>query len=91
MLAESIPGESVTKAQRYLLKNMENRLTEGSRKFLEALGEVDSGSLFFYPLSLQSETLELQTQAVQNHMMAMIASCDKAEIQLNLTNKASEM
>ena len=42
MLAESIPGESATKARKYLRRDMENRLTEGSRKFLEALGEVDS-------------------------------------------------
>ena len=42
MLAESIPGESAMKARKYLRRDMENRLTEGSRKFLEALGEVDS-------------------------------------------------
>jgi hypothetical protein len=40
-LAESIPGESamipLTKARKYLWRAMENRLTEGSRKFL---GEV---------------------------------------------------
>ena len=33
MLAESIPGESATKARKYLWRDMENRLTEGSRKF----------------------------------------------------------
>ena len=42
MLGESIPGETATKARKYLRRDMENRLTEGSRKFLEALGEVDS-------------------------------------------------
>jgi hypothetical protein len=42
MLAESIPGESAMKARKYLRRDMENRLTEGSKKFLEALGEVDS-------------------------------------------------
>ena len=42
VLAESVPGESAAKARRYLRRDMENRLTEGSRKFLEALGEVDS-------------------------------------------------
>ena len=42
VLAESVPGESAAKARRYLRRDMENSLTEGSRKFLEALGEVDS-------------------------------------------------
>ena len=42
MLVESVPGESAAKARKYLRRDMENRLTEGSRKFLEALGEVDS-------------------------------------------------
>ena len=50
MLAESVPGESAAKARKYLRRDMENRLTEGSRKFLEALGEVDSvRSLFLSP------------------------------------------
>ena len=47
---ESVPGESAAKARKYLRRDMENRLTEGSRKFLEALGEVDSvRSLFLSP------------------------------------------
>jgi hypothetical protein len=29
ILAESIPGESATKARKYLRRDMENRLTEG--------------------------------------------------------------
>jgi conserved oligomeric Golgi complex subunit 6 len=44
VLAESIPGESAAKARKCLRRDMENRLAEGSRKFLEALGEVDSVS-----------------------------------------------
>ena len=43
-LVESVPGESAVKARRYLRRDMEIRLTDGSRKFLEALGEVDSVS-----------------------------------------------
>ena len=34
ILAESIPGESATKARKYLRRDMENRLTEGSRQLL---------------------------------------------------------
>ena len=52
MLAESVPGESAAKARKYFLRNMENRLTEGSRKFLKALGEVDSVRSLFLSLSL---------------------------------------
>ena len=50
MLAESIPGESAMKARKDLRRDMVNRLTEGSREFLEALSEVDLvRSLFLSP------------------------------------------
>jgi len=48
MLEESVPGESAAKARKYLRKDMENKLTEGSRKFLEALGQVDSVSRYSF-------------------------------------------
>ncbi|KAF8163792.1 oligomeric complex COG6-domain-containing protein [Crassisporium funariophilum] len=41
-LAESTPGESAARARKNLRRDMENKLAEGSRKFLEALGEVDA-------------------------------------------------
>ena len=44
MLMESVPGESAARARKKLRRDMENKLAEGSRKFLEALGEVDSVS-----------------------------------------------
>ena len=44
VLAESVPGKSAVKAQKYLRRDMENKLMEGSKKFLEALGEVNSVS-----------------------------------------------
>ncbi|KAL0946384.1 hypothetical protein HGRIS_012614 [Hohenbuehelia grisea] len=40
-LAEAVPGESAARARRNLRRDMENKLAEGSRQFLEALGEVD--------------------------------------------------
>ena len=61
---------------------MENRLTEGYRKFLEVLGEVDSIRYYLYDQKL----CELQT-----HVMAMRASCDEVETQLALTNESSKM
>ena len=39
---EAVPGESAARARKNLRRDMENKLAEGSRKFLEALGEVDS-------------------------------------------------
>ena len=42
MLAEAIPGESAARARKNLRRDMEQQLAEGSRKFLEALGEVDA-------------------------------------------------
>ena len=56
MLEESVPGESAAKARKYLRKDMENKLTEGSRKFLEALGQVDSVSRYSF-LSLMVNIL----------------------------------
>lgn len=47
VIAEGVPGESAAKARKYLRRDMENKLAEGSRKFLEALGEVDSVSRLF--------------------------------------------
>src|SRR5271169_1708758 len=47
VLADSVPGESAAKARKYLRRDMENNLAEGSRNFLEALGEVVSVSRFF--------------------------------------------
>ncbi|KAJ8522928.1 hypothetical protein ONZ45_g610 [Pleurotus djamor] len=39
-LQEAIPGESAARARKHLKKDMENKLAEGSRDFLNALGEV---------------------------------------------------
>ena len=44
-LAESVPDESAVKAREYFQRDhMENKLTEGIKKFMEAFGEVDSVS-----------------------------------------------
>lgn len=42
VLGESVPGESAAKARKYFRRDMENKLAQGSRMFLEALSEVDS-------------------------------------------------
>ncbi|KAF8902805.1 oligomeric complex COG6-domain-containing protein [Gymnopilus junonius] len=39
---ETVPGESATRARKNLRRDMEKRLAEGSKKFLDALGEVDA-------------------------------------------------
>ena len=72
-------------------------LTEGSRKILEVWGEVDPGSLFLYTqvrlyinnnynYLFNQKLLELKTPCD-----GYIASCDEAEIQLDLTNELSKM
>ena len=42
VLVESVPGESAARARKNLRRDMETQLAEGSRKFLQALGEVDA-------------------------------------------------
>ena len=42
VLVEVVPGESAARARKNLRRDMENQLAEGSRRFLEALGEVDA-------------------------------------------------
>ena len=42
VLVEVVPGESAARARKNLRRDMENQLAEGSRKFLDALGEVDA-------------------------------------------------
>jgi len=44
VLVEVVPGESAARARKNLRRDMENQLAEGSRRFLEALGEVDAVS-----------------------------------------------
>ena len=41
VLSEAIPGESAAKARKHLRRDMEKKLTEGSRQFLKAFGDVD--------------------------------------------------
>ncbi|PPQ75479.1 hypothetical protein CVT24_013413 [Panaeolus cyanescens] len=41
-LAEAFPGEFAAKARKNLRKDMEKKLAETSKRFLEALGEVDA-------------------------------------------------
>lgn len=45
---ESVPGESAARARRNLRRDMENQLTEGSKQFLKAFGEVDQVCSFTY-------------------------------------------
>jgi hypothetical protein len=53
VLSEAVPGESAARARRYLRRDMETRLGEGSRQFLKAFGEVDEvGSFVVYALIL---------------------------------------
>jgi len=47
VLVEDVPGESAARARKNLRRDMENQLAEGSREFLEALGEVDAVCLCF--------------------------------------------
>lgn len=42
VLAEAYPGEFAAKARKNLRKDMEKKLADTSRRFLEALGEVDA-------------------------------------------------
>ncbi|KAF8176766.1 oligomeric complex COG6-domain-containing protein [Pholiota molesta] len=42
VLTETVPGELAARARKNLRRDMEIQLAEGSRKFLQALGEVDA-------------------------------------------------
>ena len=41
VLEESVPGESAARARKNLRRDMETKLTNASKQFLEAFGEVD--------------------------------------------------
>ena len=41
VLEESVPGESAARARRNLRRDMETKLSNASKQFLEAFGEVD--------------------------------------------------
>ena len=65
-------------------------MTEGSKKFLEALGEVDSVSRSSFKYSL-IVTLNQRLCELQAHVAAIKASCDEAKTQLALTNESSKI
>ena len=46
LLQETVPGESAARARKNLRRDMENKLTEGSRQFLKAFAEVDQVCVF---------------------------------------------
>jgi hypothetical protein len=41
LAVEAVPGEIAARARKHLRRDMEKKLAEGSRQFLNALGEVD--------------------------------------------------
>ena len=53
VLSDTVPGESAARARKNLRRDMEAKLAEGSRLFLNAFGEVDEVGSFcktaFYP------------------------------------------
>ncbi|KIM47009.1 hypothetical protein M413DRAFT_63561 [Hebeloma cylindrosporum] len=59
-----VPGESAARARKNLRRDMENQLAEGSRKFLEALGEVDAklGELQQHVAAMRKSCDEAETQ-----------------------------
>lgn len=92
LLAETVPGESAARARKNLRRDMENQLAEGSRKFLEALGEVDTVSYCpKYCFVSHSCSCEKKLHELQTHVAAMRFSCDEAETQLALTNESSKI
>ncbi|KAJ3516161.1 hypothetical protein NLJ89_g1297 [Agrocybe chaxingu] len=74
-LAESVPGESAARARKNLRRDMENKLAEGSQKFLEALGEVDSKlrELQAHVAAMRASCDEAETQlALTNESSKML-------------------
>ena len=49
-LVENFPGESAARARKDMRKDMERKLAEESRQFLNALGEIDFVSIDFLPM-----------------------------------------
>jgi hypothetical protein len=85
-----IPGERAARARKNLRRDVENKLTEASHKFLKAFGEVDQVGSFrtliwkVMHLMLCSQQLDV----LQEHIVAMRMHCDEAESQLEETNKS---
>jgi len=90
-LVEDIPGESAARARKNLRRDMEKQVAEGSKKFLEALSEVDEVSLLFCLRNPCVSTDLQKLRDLQVHVAAMRASCDEAETQLTLTNESSKI
>ncbi|PPQ84070.1 hypothetical protein CVT26_013151, partial [Gymnopilus dilepis] len=63
-LVESVPGESAARARKNLRRDMEKKLAEGSKKFLDALGEVDARlcELQIHVAAMRASCDEAETQ-----------------------------
>jgi len=70
---EGTRGESAARARKHLRRDMELKLAEGSRKFLDALGEVDAVCIFSSGLSLK-----FHSPCLRNYRMCkkMLARCE---------------
>ncbi|KAF9476408.1 oligomeric complex COG6 [Pholiota conissans] len=64
VLTETVPGELAARARKNLRRDMELQLAEGSRKFLQALGEVDTklGALQTHVAAMRTSCDEAETQ-----------------------------
>ncbi|KAF9651463.1 oligomeric complex COG6 [Thelephora ganbajun] len=68
----NVPGDTAARARKHLRRDVENKLTEASHKFLKAFGEVD----------------QIQLDILQEHVATMRMHCDEAESHLEETNES---
>ena len=92
-LEESVVGDIAARARKNLRRDVENKLAESSRQFLQAFGEVDKvcgqwDSTMYILLRGYIFLCMQQLDTLQEHLGLMRVRCDEAQTQLHETNKA---
>lgn len=81
--------DSAVRARKFLRRDMEQKLAEGSRQFLAAFRQVDQVGCMSMKVESNTEAISQRLSELQDHITAMRASCDEAERQLGLSNESS--
>jgi hypothetical protein len=85
----TLKGQSAATARKYLKKDVERKLAEGSRKFLDAFGEVDqvcSHVLILHRARADRKRLNV----LREHMQEMQIRCDQVQAELDQANSGTK-
>ena len=84
----TLKGQSASMARKHLKKDLEAQLANGSRRFLEAFGEVDKVGFLKSVLGRAEDPKKLEV--LRAHMQEMQVRCDQIQSELDQANSGTE-